>query len=193
MFLKRLFGPPAAEKEAAGSLYRAAVAQARDPAFYLNFGIADTVDGRFDMIVIHVMLIMRRLREAAPGEVTAATAQRLFDLMFRDMDRSLRELGVGDMSIGKHIKKMAKAFYGRATVLEAGLDAARHGHTGALVDALRETVYRHAVETPGGDSPGRDQTLDRMAGYLLKAVQHLSQQSVGAIATGAVDLSIAPA
>ena len=102
------------------ALYAALVQKARDPKFYTDLAVPDTVDGRFDMVVIHAMLVMRRLRET-PAEVHT-TGQRLFDLMFTDMDRSLREMGVGDLSVGTHVRKMAKAFYGRAAAYEAGLD-----------------------------------------------------------------------
>src|SRR5579872_3819805 len=97
MFLKSLFGSRARQREAAGSLYLSAVEKARDPAFYVRLGVPDTVDGRFDLIVVHVMLVVRGLRaEAAHGR---GVSQELFGAMFRDMDRGLREMGVGDMSV----------------------------------------------------------------------------------------------
>lgn len=163
-------------KAAAAALYAAAVQQARDPRFYRDFGVPDTVDGRFDMIVIHAMLIMRRLREV-PAQVHT-TGQHLFDLMFTDMDRSLRELGVGDMSVGKHVKKMAKAFYGRAEAYEGGLDG---GHD-VLVQALRDNLYRHTeIAAP---------TVDAVADYLRRADAHLAAQPVDNLVAGRVDFAI---
>lgn len=120
----------------AAALYVSIVAQARSPAFYAALGAPDTVNGRFDLIVIHAMLAMRRLRDK--GQAAAELSQALFDYMFQDMDRSLRELGVGDMGIGKHIKKMAKAFYGRAAEYETGLD----GDADVLKNALRQNILR---------------------------------------------------
>jgi cytochrome b pre-mRNA-processing protein 3 len=158
-------------------LYMAAVEKARDPAFYAEIGVPDTVDGRFDMIVLHVTLLIRRLRRAE-DPAAARTAQELFDYMFRDMDRSLRELGVGDMSVGKHIKKMAQAFYNRAATVESGLDQGGE----ALREALRDTVLRHHRETT--DAP-------RLATYLERATAHLNGQAVEGIIAGQVDLKVA--
>lgn len=163
-------------KAAAAALYAAAVQKARDPGFYRDLAVPDTVDGRFDMIVIHAMLIMRRLREV-PAQLHT-TGQHLFDLMFTDMDRSLRELGVGDMSVGKHVKKMAKAFYGRAAAYEGGLDGAPE----ALAQALRENVYRRAEVGQA--------ILDAAANYLRRADAHLATQPVENIIGGRVDFSI---
>ncbi|TAK98990.1 MAG: hypothetical protein EPO08_17590 [Rhodospirillaceae bacterium] len=177
MLFKKLFGRSAPERDAAEVLYRKAVEKARDPRFYREFGVADTVDGRFDMIVIYVMLLMRRLRDAQePGR---KVAQELFDIMFQDMDRSLRELGVGDLSVGKNIKKMAKAFYGRAAAYEAGLDAAMDSNEAPLIAALEQAIYRNA---PGADA------IAAMAGYLKCADQHLQAQDPICVAAGDVDL-----
>ncbi len=158
------------------SLYAALVGKARDPKFYTDLAVPDTVDGRFDMIVIHAMLVMRRLRES-PAEV-GATGQRLFDLMFLDMDRSLREMGVGDMSVGKHVKKMAKAFYGRAAAYEMGLD----GAADLLPGVINLNLYRH-------NEPSAD-VLTRMASYLQRASAHLAAQPVAEIAAGKIDFTV---
>ncbi|MGE3334013.1 MAG: ubiquinol-cytochrome C chaperone family protein [Rhodospirillaceae bacterium] len=158
------------------ALYAALVQKARDPKFYMDLAVPDTVDGRFDMIVIHAMLVMRRLRES-PEEVRT-TGQRLFDLMFLDMDRSLREMGVGDMSVGKHVKKMAKAFYGRAAAYEMGMD----GEADLLPNVISLNLYRHN-EPPA-------EALTRMASYLQRASAHLARQSVADIAAGKIDFAV---
>ena len=179
MFFKKLFGRSAPERDAAETLYRRAVEKARDPRFYLELGVADTVDGRFDMIVIHAMLIMRRLRDA--HESGGRVAQALFDFMFQDMDRSLREMGIGDLSVGKHIKKMAKAFYGRAAAYEAGLDAAEAGDEAPLIAALEQAIYRHAPEI---------KAIAAMAGYLTRIDGYLRTQEPARIAAGDVSLEL---
>jgi cytochrome b pre-mRNA-processing protein 3 len=171
-FFKRKETPP----DAVGAIYAALVNKARDPAFYLNFAVPDTVDGRFDMIVIHAMLIMRRLREV-PAEVHS-TGLALFDLMFADMDQSLREMGVGDMSVGKHVKKMAKAFYGRATAYEVGMD----GGPGDLAAALNENLYRQGAPSP--------EIVRGIADYLHRASAHLARQPIADIAAGRVDFAL---
>jgi cytochrome b pre-mRNA-processing protein 3 len=139
MGLLSLFRRPDPLADAAEALYGAIVAQARSAPFFADLGVPDSVDGRFDMIVLHTMLVMRRLRTEPAGR--GDLAQALFDHLFRDMDRSLREIGIGDMSVGKHIKKMAKAFYGRAADYETGLDT---GPT-ALADALARNLYRNTA------------------------------------------------
>jgi len=158
------------------TLYAALVEKARDPVFYTAFAVPDTVDGRFDMVVIHAMLVMRRLRES-PDEVHS-TGQRLFDLMFADMDQSLREMGVGDMSVGKHVKKMAKAFYGRAAAYEEGMD----GGPEQLARAVADNLYRHA-------HPGAE-TVAGIASYLTRASAYLARQPVTDIAAGKIDFSV---
>ncbi len=115
--IKKLFSR---DDDTAYHLYGAVVAQARQSAFYTDFGVPDTLDGRFDMIILHAFLVFRRLEET--GEEGHDLAQRAFDVLFRDMDQSLRELGVGDLSVPKKIKTMAKAFYGRVAAYSAALD-----------------------------------------------------------------------
>ncbi|MDX2222547.1 MAG: ubiquinol-cytochrome C chaperone family protein [Rhodospirillaceae bacterium] len=124
------------DRESAPLVYEAIVAAARRPELYAELGVPDSVDGRFDLIVLHAMLVIRRLRREGPAG--ARLSQVVFDYMFSDFDRSLREIGVGDMSIGKHVKRMAKAFYGRAEEYERGLD----GLDADLRAALQANLYR---------------------------------------------------
>ena len=111
----------AAARDAARALYKTAVARARDPVFYARYAVPDSLDGRFDMIALHVFLVLHRLKQE--GDPTKALAQILFDTMFADMDESLRELGVGDLSVGRRVKTMAEALYGRIAAYQAALDA----------------------------------------------------------------------
>lgn len=106
---------------AAARLHAAAAAQARARQFYLA-GVPDTFDGRFDLLMLHVFLLVRRLRR--DGVDGARLAQALFERTFDDMDRTLREMGVGDLGVPRRVKAMAKAFYGRAAAYDAALDAA---------------------------------------------------------------------
>ncbi|MEG9862266.1 MAG: ubiquinol-cytochrome C chaperone family protein [Parvularculales bacterium] len=128
-----------AKKQAKNTLadvYRVVVGQARLPAFYRDFGVPDTVDGRFDMIVLHMALCLRRLR-AADADLDDQ-AQALFDFMFSDMDYALREMGAGDMSVGRRIRAMVEAFYGRTKTYDKALDA---GDGEMLTDALARNVF----------------------------------------------------
>ncbi|WP_376094096.1 ubiquinol-cytochrome C chaperone family protein [Roseomonas sp. CCTCC AB2023176] len=126
------------------ALYTAAVEAARDPALYGPEAVPDTLDGRFDLIALHVALLVRRLR-GDPDPRGPALAQAVFDAMFADMDMSLREMGVGDMSVGKRVKNMWEAWHGRARAYETALEA---GDRFALEEALSRNVWRGAA--PGG-------------------------------------------
>ncbi len=141
MRLFSLFGG-SSMKEPAAKLYVTLVEQARMPGFYLECGVPDTVDGRFDMVVLHVFLVLRRLKRGQ--EDSTDLAQALFDIMFADMDQNLREMGVGDLGVGKRIKTMADAFYGRVAAYEAGLD----GDDGVLADALGRNLFRKTTPAP---------------------------------------------
>lgn len=158
---------------AAIALYGAIVAQARTATFYSELGVPDTLNGRFDMVIIHAMLVVRRLRQQ-PSKVEAALSQELFDYMFKDMDRSLREVGVGDMSIGKHIKKMAKAFYGRAGEYEESMGQGEQ----ALADALKRNIYRASTPT--------DAQVQLLVQYVRAAETALSAASFDDVAAAHV-------
>ena len=176
MFFARLFRRAAPAQEATLKLYEAIMAKARDPAFYARLAVPDTVNGRFDMVVIHAMLVLRRLRDG--GGAAEATGKALLELLFKDMDQSLREMGVGDMGVGRHIKRMAKALFGRAEAYESGLD----GDAAALGEVLQANLYRQA-------NPDAHQ-IACMADYLRRAALFVGAESVAAIIAGNVSLDV---
>ncbi len=148
------------------ALYAKAVAQARLPVFYADREVPDTVDGRFDLLALHVFLMLHRL--GAEGRKTKRLSQDLFDLMFGDMDRSLREMGVSDMSVGKRVKEMARAFYGRIDAYEPALsDSAK------LEEALARNLYRGNEVKPA--------TLSAMAHYIQSQVAALAALDAAAL------------
>lgn len=110
-----------ARKRAARSLYQSALSQSRAPVFYGAQGVADTMDGRFDLLVFHCTLIMNALK--AHGAQGARLSQALFDVLFVEVEFALRETGVGDLGVPKHMAKMMKAFNGRIHAYDAALDA----------------------------------------------------------------------
>ena len=126
------------------ALYTAAVQAAREPAFYDVLGVPDTLDGRFDLVGVHVFMLIDRLRDAeAPGP---DLAQAVFDAMFSDMDFNLREMGVSDMRIGRRVKEMWEAFHGRAMAYQ---EAVVGEDDAALADALARNVWRGVVAPDG--------------------------------------------
>lgn len=152
-------------------IYDAVVTQARRPEFYLRGGVPDTLDGRFEMLALHAFLVLRRLRaDAAARELTQAVSETLF----ADMDRNLREIGVGDLGVGRKVKAMAEALYGRIGAYEHGLAAG----DAALALALRRNLFG----TVGGpDGPG-EATLADLARYVRAAAAGLERQTVADLA-----------
>lgn len=158
-------------------LYGAIVRQARQPAFYRVCGVADTPDGRFDLIALHAALVLRRLRPE--GEAARPLAQALFDHMFADMDENLREMGVGDLGVGKRIKAMARGFYGRLAAYDAAITA---GDRDGAAAALLRNLYRKSTPAP--------EQVAAMTDYLFAEAARLAaitfeRVRVGAIAFGA--------
>ena len=119
-----------AEKDVAGRLYGDVVRQARRPEFFTNCGVPDTAQGRFAMIALHAFLVLHRLKRDRGSGV--ALAQGVFDAMFTDMDRNLREMGTGDLGVGPRVKALAQSFYGRISAYGAGLEGDDDVLSGAL-------------------------------------------------------------
>jgi cytochrome b pre-mRNA-processing protein 3 len=170
--LDRLFRTRPA-KASGARLYTAAVAQARSPAFYANLGVPDRIDARFELYVLHVVLLQQRL--TGHGAEAAETAQALFDAFVLALDDALRELGVGDLSVSKKMRKLGEALFGRAAayrdLFKAGPD--REGIRGLIA----RTVY--------GDEAAEDLAAP-LADYVVRAHAALALQPVDAILKGEV-------
>ena len=170
-------------REAARRLYSVAVRQARVPTLYTEGGVADTLDGRFDLIVLHVVPLMRRLRRC--GEPGRQLSQALFDVMFDDMDQSLREMGVGDLRVGKRVKQMARAFYGRAAAYDQAFDQAPGaGRRRAIAEALERNVFNN--------DPPAAARVRAMAGYVETLLDALDRHSSAALLAGELELPPVP-
>jgi cytochrome b pre-mRNA-processing protein 3 len=157
---------------AAEFAYRSVVQHARNPRFFTDGGVPDTVDGRFELICLHAFLYLHRLKREQPR--SARVGQRFFDLMFADFDRALREMGTGDLSVGREIKRMASAFYGRIAAYEEGLAA----DDAVLGPALARNVF-------GTASPSAAQ-LAAMAAYLRRETGRLAEQDAAAVLAGRI-------
>ncbi len=165
----RKFFTPSPLKHEAHALYLAAVEQARQPFLYTGYHVPDTFDGRFDAIVLHVFLLMKRLKNE-PDARNHSLAQLLSETFFSDMDRSMREMGVGDTGVGKRIKKMASAFLGRINAYEAA------NNEDLLAEALARNLYRGAE--------GSGENAKRLSQYAHACMKALAQQPVAEIASG---------
>ena len=156
---------------AAFRLYETIVYKARTPVFFSSLGVPDTTEGRFEMVALHAALVMRRLK--AEGAAGRELAQELFDLMFADVDVNLRELGVGDLSVGKYVKRFARQFYARAAVLDTSLG----GDPERLRGFLASNVWR-------GGAPASEAALDQLISYLYACAEALDQVPGGSLLAG---------
>ncbi len=171
---KRLFRKDAA-LEAGDSLFAAASEQSRKPAFYEAMGVPDTVEGRFEMTSLHVWLILRKLK--GDDRPARKVAQKLFDAMFSSFDDALRELGVGDLVVGKKIRKMAENFYGRVQAYDTAMENAEDdAGEEKLAGALARNVYES----------GRSEIAAELAAYVRKQAAAIDAQARAEIVRGAV-------
>lgn len=157
-------------KGAARRLHAAIVARAREPVFYAKFGVPDTVDGRFDLIALHAFLVLQRMRAAGLKDLS----QALTSTLFTGFDEGLRDLGAGDMGMGRKMKVLGDAFYGRMLAYDGSADEA------AMRDALTRNLYR------GADEAGN---AAHLAAYVLAAREHVWQYD---LAAGDVDFGPLP-
>jgi cytochrome b pre-mRNA-processing protein 3 len=152
------------------TLYGMIVAQARMPCFYRDYAVADTVNGRFDLIVLHLALVLERIA-AEPG--LRALGQGLFDRFWQDMDHNLREMGIGDLSVPKKMRALGEAYYGRTQAYRAALAETSDG---ALIAALARNI----------DGGAKDDAASRLAAYMRLTVRVLAAQPAERLAAGAV-------
>jgi cytochrome b pre-mRNA-processing protein 3 len=160
----------AARPDTISVLYGMIVAQARLPCFYRDYAVADTVNGRFDLIVLHLALALDRLM---PDEGLKELGQGVFDRFCQDMDHNLREMGIGDLKVPKEMQRMGEAFYGRAQAYQAAL-AAADGQI--LIDAIARNIY--------GGAPPLAAAAPRLAAYMRVAVGDLASQDSASLAGG---------
>ena len=145
------------------ALYRTCVDQARQPVFYAELHVPDTQEGRFDLLILHVILVLQH--------VQGQGAQQLFNILFADMDRNLRESGVSDMRIAKKIKPLFEAFYGRAKVYAQALTET----DAVLAEALRRNVF---------PAPASVSDVSRLTDYVRRTHTALAAEKLDAILAG---------
>lgn len=161
------------QRDTARALYIASVAQARNPFFYLNAGVPDTLDGRFDLIVLHLFMLQNRLVNPGKLDVGAPFTRLLVEIFIDDMDRNLREMGVGDVGVGKRVRAMSEALYGRFAAYDDALAAKRDWS-----EVLTKNIYGKAVPT--------EMQVRVLEEYVKKLHAHLALASADALHEGTV-------
>ena len=161
-----------ARPDTISSLYGTIVAQARLPCFYREYEVPDTVNGRFDLLILHVTLVLDRLGD---DPQLRELGQALFDHFCTDMDQNLREMGVGDLSVPRHMQRVGEAYYGRAQAYRAGLAA--DGQQ-ALVVALERNIY--------GQNTTGHAAAARLAAYVRGTVGELKALPASQVLAGTV-------
>jgi cytochrome b pre-mRNA-processing protein 3 len=154
------------QRKAALIIYAAISEGSRNPKIYLDFGVPDTAEGRFESLSLHLSLILRRLKELPTPALDLS--KELVDHFFHDLDGALRTLGVSDVSVGKKIKPLAQAFYGRAKALD---EALAQNNPQALTDVLSRNVLGDE-NAPTGAS---------LATYVQAAISTLATKDISYI------------
>jgi cytochrome b pre-mRNA-processing protein 3 len=130
--------PDQPQRRTIEAIYGMIVTQAREPTFYKELGASDTVNGRFDVLILHLWIVLRRFRSANGAD---QTSQALFDRFCEDMDANLREMGVGDLTVPKRMQAFGEAFYGRTAAYDAALAAGP--------DALAQALCKNVLNGQG--------------------------------------------
>lgn len=160
-------------EQAVHSVYSKALENSRNKQFYLEYDVPDTFDGRFDLLLLHVFLVFNRMLKESAVKADDFN-QALFDETFKDMDQTLREMGIGDMGVPKHMRKMMKAFNGRMHSYQSAIKEK------TLSFALKNNLY--------GTTPDvAPDAILKMEQKVLQMQEHLQKQSVEDIVSGKIE------
>ncbi len=151
-------------------IYPKIVEKARQPGFYLDCAVPDTVEGRFEMILLHLAIVFHRFRDGTDAD--RSVAQRVVEAFFTDMDRSLREMGIGDTSVPKKMKKLGQAYNGRLQAYHRALDARDTDDFSAIV--IRNVMARDAGTETDAERAGAAIIAD----YSMRLVERLATVSI---------------
>jgi len=157
------FSRRSGSRRAAALLYRRIVAQSRLPVFYAEFGVPDTLEGRFELLTLHMFLALNALRS---GEGRHPVAQPLVDAFFADMDAAMREMGVGDLAVPKRMRALAAAFHERLQDYRGGAERP---------DGLAPIIARHILKGP------EPRAAARLAAYVEATLAAAARRSSGAV------------
>jgi cytochrome b pre-mRNA-processing protein 3 len=160
--------PPVPARSTIETIYGMIVTQAREPLFYRDLGVPDTVNGRFDLLLMHLWLVLRRLKSVEAGP---ELSQALFDHFCIDMDDNLREMGVGDLTVPKRMQAFGEAFYGRTAAYDLALTDSE--------EALAQSFCKNILN---------GQNIDKareLAAYAREALAVLGRADLAALTKGA--------
>jgi len=143
-------------KDSVAAIYAVIVTQARQAVFYRDLAVPDSVEGRFDLVLLHVWLVLRRLRALSQAQLS----QAVFDRFCEDMDDNLREMGISDVALKKRMRKVGEAFYGRSQAYDQAFDQGD--------DALEKVLCRNVFN--GAESA----QAQRLAAYVRAAERDLN-------------------
>lgn len=160
------------------NIYAAIIKQSRQPVFFERYDVLDTTQGRYEILMVHLFLVIERLRREK-NEHAPHISQLLFDFAFADLDQNLRQIGVGDLSVPKQVKAMAQGFYGRSVVY---LDALEKGDDRQLKDALKRNLFAQNEDVS-------EASLDFFVEYIKHQSEALAQNSFDRMLLGHVDFA----
>jgi cytochrome b pre-mRNA-processing protein 3 len=167
--LTRPFVRDQSERRTIEAIYGMIVTQTRRPEFYATLNVPDTVNGRFDMLLLHLWVVLRRLRDVAGGQ---GLGQGLFDRFCTDMDANLREMGVGDLTVPKRMQSFGEAFYGRLGAYDTAVSS--NEPEAALAAAVSRNILGRPVDAAGSMAPAPEPQATELARYALAALATLA-------------------
>lgn len=161
-----LFKPKNKQRASAEKLYYDALLHTREPSFYESYGVPDTLDGRFDLLLIHLFIVLnRRMNEEGYEQL----AQALFDVTFKDMDQTLREIGIGDTGMKRHMKRMMRAFNGRMHAYQYAVapeTLSDKDIEGLPRSTLEQAIKRNLYATVSDNEEWDEKVVDKMSQFM---------------------------
>jgi cytochrome b pre-mRNA-processing protein 3 len=168
----RWFAGRAARKEAAEKIYDAIVAQSRNAAFYLKCGVPDTLSGRFDMLVIHMFVVLQILKLG--GREGQLLAQEIVEAFIREMDTIVRDLGVSDRNVPKEVRKIAQLFYGQLLAYSTAL---QRNDTKGLANEVWKSFQ-------SGEGSNAQIAADAISAYMRGAIKNIQEMPLNMLLQG---------
>jgi cytochrome b pre-mRNA-processing protein 3 len=174
--LREILGRQVQTADEANRLHDAIVKQARDRRFFTDLGVPDSIDGRFDLLLLHAFMVFRVLDTRGPEG--KQLAQKACDVMFRALDEAVRELGIGDMGVPRRVKAMSSAYTGRSQAYAAAIEEG----TPVLIEALTRNLYRGTAVDPGH--------VASVADYVVSEMTRLDTLAYERFAAGQLDFVV---